>query len=92
MESPSADEIRIVRFELYPRESPTCYCVGFSESFRGRSKYGDCQVTLQDAAGKTDDEISQLAWTQLAESFKCWRDAIADTSPIIGSTFVPPSA
>lgn len=83
------EDIKVVRFELYPAEQPTCYCVGFSETYRNRTKYGDCQVPLSDASGKTDDEIAQLAWENIKESFQFWRDSVANVAPILGSAFTP---
>jgi hypothetical protein len=82
--------IKVARFELYPAEEPTVYCVGFAETYRSRVKYADTQISLEDAAGKSDEEIVNVAWTALESQFVAWRDQLANRSPLIGSLFVPP--
>ena len=82
--------IKVARFELYPAEEPTVYCVGFAETYRSRVKYADTQISLEEAAGKSDEEIVNVAWTALESQFAAWRDQLANRSPLIGSLFVPP--
>jgi len=74
---------------LYPAEEPTCYCVGFSETYKGRTKYADTQVPLSDAANKTDEEIAQIAWGLLSEVFGSWRASVESKPPLVGSVFTP---
>ena len=66
------------------------YCVGFAETYRSRVKYADTQISLEEAAGKSDEEIVNVAWTALESQFAAWRDQLANRSPLIGSLFVPP--
>jgi len=83
--------ITIVRYELYPREEPTCYCVGFSATCprSGRSMYRDTQVPLDTANTMTETEVAQEAYTAVKDSFDSWMCDIASKPSILGSQFVP---
>jgi hypothetical protein len=83
-------EIKIVRFELYPRDEPTCYCVGFEgKAANGRLHYVDTQVLLTDAGGLDDDGIVAKAWENVASGFEAHMAVLAAKSLIIGSVFIP---
>jgi len=78
-------KVTIARFELYPREEPTCYCVGFSGStLAGRSFYQDTQVPLEEAAGITEEEIVALAWGKLKDNFILRMEDIASKPIVLG--------
>ena len=57
MEKQMTVEIKIARYELYPTDEPTSFCVGFQVSVNSRSMYQDTQVSLENAKDKTEDEI-----------------------------------
>jgi hypothetical protein len=81
-------QIRIARLELYPREDPTCYCVGFSGSTAiGDPHYQDTQVPLEEAKGKTEEEIVALAWEKLKAGFTARMDTLAAKSPLQGQVW-----
>jgi len=78
-------KVTIARFELYPREEPTCYCVGFSGSTpTGQPHYQDTQVPLEEAKGKSEEEIVALAWEKLKDGFTARMEALAAKSPLQG--------
>lgn len=81
--------IVITRFELFPADAPTAWCVGFVETTLGQTRYADTLVPLDATSGKTDDEISQAAWTVLADGFSTWRETLTRRSPLIGTEFNP---
>jgi len=83
--------IVVSRFELYPGppDSPTCYCVGFSETYNGHSKYVDTQVPLDMVGNKSDEEIAHLAWAKVEPTFKAWKETVVKRAPIIGSIYTP---
>lgn len=83
--------ITIVRYELYPKDDPTCYCVGFSIACprSGRSMYRDTQVPLETANTMTETEVAQEAYTHVKESFDQWMCDVASKPSLLGSQFVP---
>ena len=83
-------EIRVVRFEIYPKDEPTCYCVGFSVTCNNRHIYRDTQVPLDQAAEcGCETEIAQKAYDTLKESLATWIQQAAQKPSILGQTFVP---
>jgi hypothetical protein len=85
-------EIRVVRFELYPRDEPTCYCVGFEgKTVSGRQHYVDTQVPLADAKGLDEEAIAALAWENVKEAFTAQMEALAVKPSILGAVFTPKS-
>lgn len=85
-----AYEIKIARFELFPADAPDCYCVGFAgTAANGRSHYQDTQVTLQEAQGKTDEEITALAWEKVKDGFAPVMESLAVKSALLGKVWDP---
>ena len=83
-------EIRVVRFELYPKDEPTCYCVGFSVTCNNQHIYRDTQVSLDQAAlCGCETEIAQNAYDTLKDSLESWIQQASAKPAILGSTFVP---
>ena len=83
-------EIKVVRFELYPIDGPTCYCVGFSGmTTNGRQYYADSQVPLADAKGLDEEAIAALAWENVKEAFTAQMEAQAAKASILGTVFIP---
>ena len=62
-------QLKVIKYRLYPEESPTGYAVGFNiKLINGRSFYAHTIVNLDDLEeGKTDEEITQMAYEQLEE-------------------------
>ena len=62
-------QLKVIKYRLYPEESPTGYAVGFNiKLINGRSFYAHTIVNLDDLEeGKTDEEIIQMAYEQLEE-------------------------
>lgn len=62
-------QLKVIKYRLYPKESPTGYAVGFNiKLINGRSFYAHTIVNLEDLEeGKTDEEIIQMAYEQLEE-------------------------
>jgi hypothetical protein len=83
--------ITITRYELYPKGEPTCYVVGFVVSCPSGQKtmYRDTQVPLDQAQGKTEQEIAQIAYSSLKESVDAWVCTEMAKPKILGSTFIP---
>jgi hypothetical protein len=83
--------ITITRYELYPKGEPTCYVVGFVVSCPTGQKtmYRDTQVPLDQAQGKTEQEIAQIAYSSLKESVDAWVCTEMAKPKILGSTFIP---
>jgi hypothetical protein len=82
-------QVKIAKFNLYPKDEPTSYAVGFSvELDNGRSFYRDTTVSLEDATGKTDSEIAQLAYAELREGILATAEVEGAKSPIIGEIVV----
>ena len=60
-------QLKVIKFKLYPENQPTGYAVGFNiKLLNGRSFYAHTIVNLEDLEdGKTDEEIIQMAHSQL---------------------------
>jgi hypothetical protein len=81
-------EVKIARFGLYPAEEPTCYCVGFSGSTATSDPhYQDTQVPLEEAKGKSEEEIVTLAWEKLKDGFTARMETLAAKSPLQGQVW-----
>jgi hypothetical protein len=83
--------VTVSRYELYPAEEPTCYCVGFVIKHKTKlnSRYIDTQVTLADTNNKTEDEIVQLAWAMVRDGILSWATSVHNKPTIIGSVITP---
>ena len=62
-------QLKVIKFKLYPEENPIGYAVGFNVNLiNGRTFYAHTIVNLEDLEeGKTDEEITQIAYEQLEE-------------------------
>ena len=60
-------QLKVIKYRLYPEDNPTGYAVGFNVKLvNGRSFYAHTIVDLDDLEeGKTDEEITQVAYGQL---------------------------
>ena len=86
--------ITVTRYELYPKDEPTCYVVGFVVSCPSGQKtmYRDTQVPLDQAQGKTEQEIAQIAYTAVQESVDAWVCTEMTKPRILGTQFTPTSS
>jgi len=79
------------RFETIPAGEPTDYVVGFEYSLdNGRSFYLEQTVSLEDAAGKTDHEIANIAYARLEERAGEREAELSGQSPLVNQEFIPP--
>jgi hypothetical protein len=80
--------VTVSRYELYPTDEPTCYCVGFvtKHNTKSSSNYIDTQVPLDDASGKSEDEIVQLGWAKVKDGIMSWATTVNNKPSILGST------
>lgn len=76
--------IYVKRFELYPKELPTCYTVGFGIEENGRLDYIDTQVFLYEAENKTNEEIVEIAKNKIRNEILAKVNYLNSLSPIIG--------
>lgn len=62
-------QLKVIKYKLYPENQPTGYAVGFNvKLINGRSFYAHTIVDLEGLEeGKTDEEITQIAYMQLEE-------------------------
>ena len=85
-----AYEVTISRFELYPREEPDSWVVGFTVTWPGnRTQYVDTTVPLEEARGKSDEEIADLAWERVKSTVETWDRQYSGKSPLVGQRYIP---
>ena len=84
-------EIKIAKFELYPKEEPTGYAVGFNvTTTNGRSFYSDIPVLFDEiSTDSTDEEIIQIGYDKLKDGITSRVQQLEAKGNIIGSTFSP---
>ena len=60
-------QLKVIKFKLYPKENPIGYAIGFNVNLiNGRAFYAHTIVNSEDLEdGKTDEEITQIAYEQL---------------------------
>jgi hypothetical protein len=86
-------DIRLCRLDLYPREDPKCYCVGFQTTVRrnGRHFYADTQVPLDLCQGLDSEQIAALGWERLHDQFMGFYVENKSKPPLLGTPFKPPA-
>lgn len=84
-------EIKIAKFELYPKEEPTGYAVGFNvTTTNGRSFYTDTPISFDEIpTDSTDEEIIQIGYDKLKDGITSRVQQLEAKGNIIGSTFSP---
>ena len=62
-------QLKVIKYRLYPEDNPIGYAIGFNVGLiNGRSFYAHTIVNLENLEeGKTDEEITQIAYEQLEE-------------------------
>lgn len=82
----------IARYELYPKEAPNRYLVGFRLmcDINGRENYHEVGVPVAEADGKNEHEVCVIAYNKSKDNLQKMIAAMEAISPIIGSEFIPP--
>ena len=83
----------VSRFDSrYPLEDPTSFVVGFSAicNKNGRTKYADVCIEYSEIKGEDpEEEVLQLAWSRLKDSFDVWLASVYYKSSVLGRVFNP---
>lgn len=83
--------IKIARFEHYPQDDPTSYCIGFTVTCNsnGKSVYRDTLIPITSVEGSKDEDIANLAWGILKDGIGAWYASVCKKSTLVGQTFLP---
>lgn len=83
--------VKVMRYELYPADSPTCYCTGFeiTNKNNGKSMYIDCQVSLQESSNNDENVIVQMGWSKVSDQVLSWATQIKNQPTVINQVFSP---
>lgn len=84
-----ASQITISRFGLYPTDTPTGYCVGFTVTCNGYSSYLDTMVYLTDAENKTNEEIIEIAYNTVKLQVEGFINVSENKQALVGQSFTP---
>ena len=85
-------QLTVVRYEVYPADEPTAWCVGFSirHTRTGKLAYRDCLLPFdQIAQSSAEDVVLDTAWHAVRTSTEQWYNSVKDTPVVIGSVFSP---
>jgi len=78
--------VEVSRFELYPKEDPTSYVVGFKVTANNnRSFYRDILIPINEEETRTDEEIAIEAFTQVKAEIDREIMRLNERSPLLGS-------
>ena len=83
-------ELTVVRYEVYPRDNPSSFCIGFSirHAHNNKTMYKDCLVPLSD---NPSEDVLNEAWLAIKPCVEAWYDTVKDMALVVGSVFVPPA-
>lgn len=85
--------VKVVRLDLYPAESPTAWCTGFqiSNKSNGKQMYIDVQVLLDSLTPDTSDDSSivQAGWAKVSDQVLSWATGVQKQSSVINQKFTP---
>ena len=73
-------------FEIYPADEPIGYRVGFTTSCNGRSFYRQTVVSLEDVWDKKEDEIIDIALSELKQEIQSEIEILSKKSKLIGKS------
>jgi hypothetical protein len=83
-------QIRPVKFELYPRDNPSGYAVGFNiTNINNRKFYRDTIVPLEQATDCSDEEVMEIAWEALKSGILQEVERLEEINPLIGRNWQP---
>lgn len=87
--------VQLIRYELYPKVSPSSWCVGFyiySSTRPGVKMFIDDTVPMADYCNNVlCESVTGAVWTKIKERVCSWAAAELAKPPVINSTFVPTS-
>ena len=88
----SAFTMKIVRFEVYPANDPTSWCVGFNitNNLNESTLYISTNVMVATfTVSKTEMEIMNAAWDQIKDTVGAWAAEKLMYSSLINTEYVP---
>lgn len=86
--------IRVYRWELYPKERPTSWCIGFemTKNVGSQVKTQDCTISTATLCNNTlCNDIMTAAWNSMKESFCSWASQVLTDATVINNVYVPSS-
>jgi len=80
-------DVTIVRFELYPAEEPSSWCVGYSIKNKNNhySMYVDTTVPKE----LSNDDALHQSWENVKENIKNWAHSVHCKSSLLNSKYCP---
>jgi hypothetical protein len=84
--------IRVSRWELYPRERPSVWCVGFEMIKNGgnQSKALDCTFPFTTLCNNTLClDIMTTAWDTMKGSFCAWASEVLADADVVNTNYIP---
>lgn len=86
--------IRLARWELYPRERPSTWCVGLeiTKTVGGKSKIMDCAIPFTSLCNNTQClDIVTAAWDVMKPSLCAWAAEVLPELNVVNTTYTPTS-
>ena len=85
-------QIKIAKFQLYPKNEPAGYAVGFDiTTINNRRFYIDTIVEFKEEA-LTDDEILTMAWEELKDNIYSKAMELENKKEVVNKNWIPPEA
>lgn len=84
--------VRVCRWELYPKERPTSWCVGFEilKNADQQSKLTDCTISINTLCNNTlCQDIMTAAWNILKPTLCSWASQVFSDANVINTIYVP---
>ena len=82
-------EVVIVRFELYPAEEPSSWCVGYNIKNKNNQYSMFVDTTVPIDASKSNEDVLHDAWDQVKSNVTCWVKNIHCKSSLLNTQFLP---
>lgn len=83
--------LSVIRMETYPRNNPSCWCVGFQATKSNDTNISfrmDTQVIVTTfAIFQAEQEILDLGWSNLKENYGQWAERIFNQSSFLNATY-----
>lgn len=81
--------VTIVRFELYPAQEPTSWCVGYTVKNNDNqySMYIDTNVAID--SSKTNEDVLHAAWENVKTAVTNWACSVHCKSSLLNTRFTP---
>lgn len=81
--------IKVARFELYPKDEPLSWCVGFVIEVGIHNAYLDTTIPVTECFDLEPEAVTKLAYLKLKDSIDKIITNFEDKLPIIGTEFNP---